>query len=56
MYFTDAEWYEIDLQEFGQIQVDEWYGTAVAFDTEGWIEWDTSPLDTRNDRDWKKEL
>ena len=25
MYFTDAEWYEIDLEEFGQEQVDEWY-------------------------------
>ena len=51
MYFTDAEWYEIDLQEFGQEQVDEWYGTEVVFDNEGWIEWDTSPLDTWDDLD-----
>ena len=31
MYFTDAEWYEIDLQEFGQEQVDDWYGEDVEF-------------------------
>ena len=29
MYFTDAEWYEIDVMEFGQTQVDEWYGSDV---------------------------
>jgi len=52
MYFTDAEWYEIDLQEFGQEQVDEWYGTEVAFNDDGWIEWDTSSsLDTWEDLD-----
>ena len=56
MYFTDAEWYEIDLQEFGQVQVDEWYGTEVAFDTEGWIEWDTSPLDTWDELDYQMDI
>jgi hypothetical protein len=56
MYFTDAEWYEIDLQEFGQTQVDEWYGTEVAFDTEGWIEWDTSPLDTWDELDYQMDV
>jgi hypothetical protein len=40
MYFTDAEWYEIDLQEFGQEQVDEWYGIDIEFSDEGYIEYD----------------
>jgi len=56
MYFTDAEWYEIDLQEFGQTQVDEWYGTDVAFDNEGFIEWDTSPLDTWDGLDYQMDV
>jgi hypothetical protein len=37
VYLTDAEWYEADLEEFGQEQVDEWYGEEVAFDEEGFI-------------------
>ena len=56
MYFTDAEWYEIDLQEFGQAQVDEWYGTDVAFNEEGWIEWDTSPLETWEELDYQMDI
>jgi len=56
MYFTDAEWYEIDLQEFGQTQVDEWYGTDVAFNNEGWIEWDSSPLDTWEELDQQMDV
>ena len=31
MEFTDEEWYAIDVEEFGQEQVDEWYGTEVSF-------------------------
>ena len=56
MYFTDAEWYEIDLQEFGQTQVDEWYGTEVTFNNEGWIDWDTSPLDTWDELDLQMDI
>jgi len=56
MYFTDAEWYEIDLEEFGQEQVDEWYGTDVAFNEEGWIEWETSPLDTWEELDQQMDI
>ena len=36
-YLTDAEWYEIDVEEFGQEQADEWYGEEVSFDEEGYI-------------------
>jgi len=39
MYFTDEEWYDIDIQEFGQDQVDEWYGSDVTFSEEGHIVW-----------------
>ena len=47
--YTDEQWYEIDLEEFGQEQVDEWYGTEVAFSDEGYIEWDSSELNTWED-------
>ena len=55
-YLTDSEWYEIDLQEFGQEQVDDWYGTDVAFTEEGWIEWDSSPLDTWDELDYQMDV
>ena len=37
--FTDEEWYEIDVEEFGQEEVDSWYGEDVEFNDEGMIEW-----------------
>jgi|LWDU01.1.fsa_nt_gi hypothetical protein len=49
--FTDEEWYAIDLEEFGQELVDEWYGTEVDFSDEGYIEWDSSELATWDDLD-----
>jgi len=49
MEFTDEEWYEIDLEEFGQEQVDEWYGVEVSFDDEGLIVWEDSAL-----TDWEE--
>ena len=36
---TDADWYELDIEQFGQEQVDEWYGEEVAFTEEGNIEY-----------------
>lgn len=38
--FTDQEWYELDVVEFGQEQVDDWYGTEVEFATDGAIVWE----------------
>ena len=35
--FTDEEWYDIDVEEFGQEQVDDWYGSDVEFSEEGTI-------------------
>jgi hypothetical protein len=49
--FTDEEWYEIDLEEFGQETVDGWYGTDVAFSEEGYIDWESSELNTWNELD-----
>ena len=49
MEFTDEEWYEIDLEEFGQEQVDEWYGVEVSFDDENLIVWEDSAL-----TDWEE--
>ena len=39
--FTDEQWYEIDVEEFGQEQVDEWYGEDVEFTEDGMLDWQT---------------
>ena len=38
--FTDADWYALDIEQFGQEQVDEWYGTDPAFSDDGYIDYD----------------
>jgi len=40
--FTEEQWYEIDVREFGQDQVDEWYGEEVEFTEEGFIDWEST--------------
>ena len=40
--FTDADWYALDIEQFGQEQVDEWYGDEVEFSDEGYIDYGTS--------------
>ena len=37
--FTDADWYELDIEQFGQEQVDEWYGDEVEFSSTGTIDY-----------------
>ena len=39
--FTMEDWYEVDVQEFGQEQVDEWYGAEVEFSEEGEMVWES---------------
>ena len=51
MEFTDEEWYEIDVEEFGQEQVDEWYGTEVSFSDDGMVEWDSTEYESYDDID-----
>ena len=56
MYFTDAEWYDIDIQEFGQEQVDEWYGSDVSFNNEGTIVWEDSVLESWDELDTEMDV
>ena len=49
--FTDEEWYAIDVEEFGQEQVDEWYGTEVSFSDDGMVEWDSTEYESYDDID-----
>ena len=42
--FTDADWYELDVEQFGQDTVDEWFGTEVTFADDGMVNWDTTPI------------
>tara|TARA_B110001454_G_scaffold171507_1_gene162354 strand:+ start:1 stop:1983 length:1983 start_codon:yes stop_codon:yes gene_type:complete len=39
---TDADWYALDIEQFGQEQVDSWYGEEVEFSEEGFIDYGTS--------------
>ena len=36
---TDADWYALDIEQFGQEQVDEWYGQEVEFSNDGNIDY-----------------
>ena len=38
--FTDADWYALDIEQFGQEQVDEWYGQDVQFSDEGYMDFE----------------
>ncbi len=38
--FTDADWYALDIEQFGQENVDEWYGSEVEFTEDGMIDYD----------------
>ena len=49
--FTDQDWYELDVEQFGQEQVDEWFGTEVEFSSDGTVEWETTNMDSYEDVD-----
>ena len=49
--FTDADWYALDTEQFGQEQVDEWFGTDINFSDDGMVEWDSTPITSYNDVD-----
>ena len=36
--FTDADWYALDIEQFGQEQVDDWYGEEPEFDEGGFLD------------------
>ena len=49
--FTDADWYALDVDQFGQEQVDDWMGTDISFNDDGMVEWDSTPVDSYDDID-----
>ena len=49
--FTDEDWYELDVEQFGQEQVDEWFGTEVEFGVDGIVEWETTTMESYDDID-----
>jgi len=49
--FTDADWYALDAEQFGQEQVDEWFGSDISFNDDGMVEWDSTPMDSYDDVD-----
>jgi len=49
--FTDEDWYELDVEQFGQEQVDEWFGTDVEFSDDGMVEWETTTIESYDDID-----
>ena len=49
--FTDQDWYELDVEQFGQEQVDEWFGTEVEFASDGMVEWETTTMESYDDVD-----
>ena len=49
--FTDADWYALDVDQFGQEQVDDWFGAEISFDETGTVDFDTTPMDTYFDVD-----
>ena len=49
--FTDADWYALDVEQFGQEQVDDWFGTEITFNDTGMVEWDSTPIASYDDID-----
>jgi hypothetical protein len=49
--FTDADWYALDVEQFGQEQVDDWFGTDIQFSEDGFVEWDSTPITSYDDVD-----
>ena len=39
---TDADWYALDVEQFGQEQVDDWFGEDVEFADDGMMDYGTS--------------
>lgn len=54
--FTDADWYALDAEQFGQEQVDEWFGADISFSDDGMVEWDSTPMDSYDDVDVQMDV
>jgi hypothetical protein len=49
--FTDADWYALDAEQFGQEQVDEWFGSDIQFDETGIVDFETTTITSYDDVD-----
>jgi hypothetical protein len=49
--FTDADWYALDAEQFGQEQVDEWFGSDIQFDETGMVDFETTTITSYDDLD-----
>ena len=54
--FTDADWYALDVDQFGQEQVDDWLGGDVSFNDEGMIDFNTSNVTSYDDLDVQMDI
>ena len=54
--FTDADWYALDVDQFGQEQVDDWLGNDVSFNDEGMIDFNTSNVTSYDDLDVQMDI
>ena len=53
---TDADWYALDVQEFGQDQADALYGGTVVFNDDGMVDFDQSDMAQYDDLDMQFDL
>ena len=49
--FTDSDWYELDVEQFGQEQVDDWMGSDISFSDDGMIDFETTLITSYDDVD-----
>ena len=49
--FTDADWYALDVDQFGQEQVDDWLGSDLSFSDDGMIDFNTADVTSYDDID-----
>ena len=49
--FTDADWYALDVNQFGQEQVDDWMGSDISFSDNGMIDFETTLITSYDDID-----
>ena len=49
--FTDADWYELDVEQFGQEQVDEWMGSDISFSDDGMVDFENALITSYDDID-----
>ena len=49
--YTDSDWYALDTEQFGQEQVDEWFGTDITFGDDGMLDFESTPITSYEDVD-----